>query len=105
MASIEDHILKSNDAVRMVGPVVTCGEFADAVLDAMREDNPDKSIVVEQNAAYMRIKVENECILRIATLERALGRPVRRGDLEMNMPSFAGFIETMPDYVRFYSIR
>lgn len=91
------------DKPRLVGPVVTCGEFADAVLESMQEDNPDKTFIVEQNAAYMRIKVEGECILRLATLERALGRPVRRGDLEMNMPSFAGFIETLPDHVRFFS--
>jgi toluene monooxygenase system protein D len=95
----------SNETARLVGPVVTCGEFADAVLESMREDNPGKSIIVEENAAYMRIKVEDECILRISTLARALGRPVRRGDLEMNMPSFAGFIETLPDHVRFFSNR
>src|SRR5271154_4999411 len=95
--------MQSDDKPRMVGPVVTCGEFADAVLESMQEDNPGKTFIVEQNAAYMRIKVEDECVLRIATLERTLGRPVRRGDLEMNMPSFAGFIQTMPDYVRFYS--
>ena len=97
--------MTSTDGNRLVGPVVTAGEFADAVLESMQEDNPDKEIIVERNAAYMRIKVDGECILRIATLERALGRPVRRGDLEMNMPSFAGFIQTLPDHVRFYSNR
>ena len=95
--------MTSNNEKRLVGPVVTAGEFADAVLESMREDNPEKSIIVEQNAAYMRIKVEGECILRMSTLQRVLGRPVRRGDLEMNMPSFAGFIQTLPDHIRFYS--
>lgn len=95
--------MTSNTAKRLVGPVVTAGEFADAVLESMREDNPDKEFIVEQNAAYMRIKVEGECILRMATLERSLGRQVRTGDLEMNMPSFAGFIQMAPDHVRFFS--
>lgn len=95
--------MASIDKERLVGPVVTAGEFADAVLESMREDNPEKQVFVEQNAAYMRIRVEGECILRMSTLERALGRPVRRGDLEMNMPSFAGFIQTLPNQVRFYS--
>jgi toluene monooxygenase system protein D len=95
--------MTSDEKPRLVGPVITCGEFADAVLESMQEDNPDKIVIVEQNTAYMRIKVEGECILRMATLARALGRPVRRGDLEMNMPSFAGFIQTLPDHVRFFS--
>jgi toluene monooxygenase system protein D len=95
--------MSSDEKPRMVGPVVTCGEFADAVLESIQEDNPGKTCIVEQNAAYMRIKVEGECVLRMATLERALGRPVSRGDLEMNMPSFSGFIQTAPDHVRFFS--
>ena len=36
------------------------------------------------------------------TLERTLGRPFRMAELEVNLGSFAGRIETNNDYVRFY---
>ena len=50
----------------------------------------------------MRIDTEGELILRRETLERALGRPFRMSELEVNLGSFAGRIETTDDYVRFY---
>jgi len=93
--------MSSNNGKRLVGPVVTAGQFADAILEAVQEDNPDKEVIVERHSAYVRIKVEDECIIRMATLEQTLGRPVRPGDIEMNMPSFAGFIRTEHDQIRF----
>ena len=50
----------------------------------------------------MRIDCEGELILRRATLEQALGRPFKMSELEVNLGSFAGRIETADDYVRFY---
>ncbi len=50
----------------------------------------------------MRIDTDGELILRRATLEDALGRPFRMSELEVNLSSFAGRIETTDDYVRFY---
>lgn len=91
------------NGTRFVGPVVTAGQFADAVVEAVREDNPEREIVIEEHSAYVRIKVAGECVIRMETLERALGRPVRTGDIEMNMPSFAGFIRTSQDQIRFVS--
>ena len=41
-------------------------------------------------------------ILRRATLEETLGRPFKMSELEVNLGSFAGRIETTADYVRFY---
>lgn len=45
---------------------------------------------------------EGELILRRETLERTLGRPFEMAELEVNLGSFAGRIETTSDYVRFY---
>ena len=45
---------------------------------------------------------KGELILRRATLEQALGRPFKMSELEVNLGSFAGRIETADDYVRFY---
>ena len=39
---------------------------------------------------------------RRATIERALGRPFRMSELEVELGSFAGRIETRDDQVRFY---
>ena len=86
-----------------VGPVVTAGEMADAIMEGMREDNPDREIIVQEHASYVRIWAKDECVIRIETISRMLGRTVSIGDIEMNMPSFAGFIETSQDRIRFYA--
>jgi toluene monooxygenase system protein D len=73
-----------------------------AVIEAAEEDNPDKTIRVDDKLAYVRIDCEGELILRRETLERALGRPFRMSELEVELGSFAGRIETTEDHVRFY---
>lgn len=85
-----------------VGPVLRAGEVADAVVQAIQEDNPDKEFVIEDRIAYVRIETEDECVIRQDTLSRALGRPIQMSELEVNLTSFAGRIETSDDQVRFY---
>ncbi len=78
------------------------GELADAVVEAAREDNPGKEIRVDDKRAYLRIDTDGELILRRETIERALGRPFKMPDLEVELSSFAGRIETLPNQIRFY---
>ena len=85
-----------------VGPVLRASPITSGVIEAAEEDNPGKTIRVEDKVAYVRIDTEGELILRRETLERALGRPFRMSELEVNLGSFAGRIETNDDYVRFY---
>jgi toluene monooxygenase system protein D len=85
-----------------VGPVMRAGELAMAVVEAAREDNPGREIRVDDKRAYLRIDTDDELILRRETIERALGRPFKMNDLEVDLSSFAGRIETLPDQVRFY---
>ena len=85
-----------------VGPVLRCSEITEAVIDAAREDNPGKDIRVDDKLAYVRIDTDGELILRRATLEQTLGRPFKMSELEVNLSSFAGRIETTEDQVRFY---
>jgi toluene monooxygenase system protein D len=85
-----------------VGPVLRASSITAGVIEAAREDNPDKEIRIDDKLAYVRIDTEGELILRRATLEAALGRPFRISELEINLSSFAGRIETTDDYVRFY---
>lgn len=85
-----------------VGPVLSAGEMTAGVIEAAEEDNPDKVIRVEDKIAYVRIDTDGELILRRETLERTLGRPFKMSELELQLGSFAGRIETTADYVRFY---
>lgn len=85
-----------------VGPVLRAGEVADAVVEALEEDNPGKTFVVENRVTYVRAETEGECIVRAATVSRLLGRPFRISELEVNLTSFAGRIETRDDSMRFY---
>ena len=85
-----------------VGPVLRAGEVADAVVEAIQEDNPDKEFVIEDRVAYIRIETEGECVIRQETLSNALGRPITMPEVEVNLTSFAGRIETTDTEMRFY---
>ena len=93
-----DDVLKNNQ----VGPVMRSGEVADAVIDAAEMDNPGKEIKVEDMHAYLRISTEKEMILTRGSIEECLGRPFRMQELEINLCSFAGKIESGTEQFRFY---
>lgn len=85
-----------------VGPVMRAGELAEAVAEAAREDNPGKTIRVDDKRAYLRIDTDDEMIIRRTTIEQMLGRSFSMPELEVSLCSFAGRIQTNPDFVRFY---
>jgi toluene monooxygenase system protein D len=85
-----------------VGPVVRAGDIAQAVIDAVKIDNPDREVLVDDRAAYVRVHCPWECVIREETMTETLGRPFRMRELEVNLASFAGQIEFGTDYVRFY---
>jgi toluene monooxygenase system protein D len=85
-----------------VGPVIRACEISKAVIEAAKEDNPDREIVVDDHTAYVRISTDSELVIRRATLEEALGRPFQMAELELNLATFAGRIETTQEQVRFY---
>lgn len=85
-----------------VGPILRQGELAKAVADAAELDNPGKTISIDDKVAYVRVQAEDEMVIRRATVEEMLGRPFLMRDLEVDLSSFAGRIETNPEYVRFY---
>ncbi|SBP89743.1 MmoB/DmpM family protein [Thiomonas delicata] len=55
--------------------------------------------------AYIRVQTDGEMTIRRSTIEEMLGRPFKMNDLEINLASFAGRIETDPEYVRFYFVK
>jgi hypothetical protein len=81
-----------------VGPVLEHDEVAEAIIAAIREANPD--VTVMDRAGYFRVLVPGRCVVRRAVIERVLGRAFRLpADLEMVMPSFKGAIEITEDEV------
>ena len=86
----------------MVGPVLRAGEVADAMVEALEEDNPGKEFTVEDRVAYVRAETDGECVVRAETVSRVLGRPFRMAELEVNLSSFSGRIETTDNTMRFY---
>lgn len=90
---------------RLVGPVLRTGEFAEAVIEAIHEDNPGKDVVVDEHASYVRIHTEGECMIRRATMESILGRSFDMQEMELNMSAFSGQIDTADDYVRFFLMK
>ena len=94
---------KSDKAERYVGPVMKASEMGEAVIDAIREDNENRDIKIEEHESYYRIKVLGECVVRFDTVSAMLGRDVVMSDIEQNMPAFEGFIRTDSEKVRFLS--
>jgi len=95
---------QADDALRnnRVGPVMRSGEIADAVIEAAEMDNPDKEITVDDMNAYQRISADSELILTRESMELCLGRSFRMAELEINLSSFAGKIESGTERFRFY---
>ncbi|MGH8595847.1 MAG: MmoB/DmpM family protein [Gammaproteobacteria bacterium] len=85
-----------------VGPVLKTGEIADAVIEAVRHDNPGKRFEVEDNFAYVRVQTDNECIIQRQTMEDILGRPFNMQELGVVLASFAGQVESATTHFRFY---
>ena len=72
-----------------VGPVLTSGLVAQAIITAIQRLNPDAE--VRDRGAYLRVLVPDRCVVTRAAIEAELGRPFRLpGDLEATMPSFKG---------------
>lgn len=92
----------SPDSRNIVGPVLRSGELAEAVAEAAREDNPGRIVEVEDHSAYVRVKVEHECVLKRQTIERHLGRPFQMAEFQADLASIAGQLEVCDSHVRFY---
>jgi hypothetical protein len=85
-----------------VGPVMRSGDLAEAVIDAVAEDNPGRDVYVTDRGDYIHIHTLNDCRLTRASLERSLGRSYDLAMLEIEMPSFAGRMQTSDREYRWY---
>jgi toluene monooxygenase system protein D len=79
-----------------VGPVLQLTPFAEAVVEAIRDENDD--VVVLNEVAYLRVLVPGVCRLSRSALQAVTGQDVRfPGDLELIMSSFTGTIRLTDD--------
>jgi toluene monooxygenase system protein D len=80
--------------VDLVGPVIRTGVLAEAVIDAVAEDNPGRDVIVMDRDDYVRIHTEHECRLTLSSLEKHYGQAYPLSALEIDMPSFKGRLRT-----------
>src|SRR6266542_3489031 len=71
---IDMAVLEIDDAETLgrdlVGPVVRSGALAEAIIDAVAEDNPGRDVLVVDRDDYVRIHTARECRLTRASLEK-----------------------------------
>jgi hypothetical protein len=102
MAVLEIDDIESIDQ-NLVGPVVRAGSLAEAIIDAVADDNPGRDVVVLDRDDYVRVHTAQTCRLTRASLERHMGQPIQLAALEIDMPAFKGRLRTRTDeYVWFY---
>jgi toluene monooxygenase system protein D len=84
-----------------VGPVLSKGRRAEAVIAAIRELNEHAEII--DRGAYLRVQVPSRCTVTRQAIEKHAGEPfVFPSDLEMIMPSFAGRLSLTEDVAEWY---
>ena len=87
---------------RMAGPVLRGSEVSVAVVEAIRADNHDKDVLVDDHGAYLRVEAEDGLVVTRDSVEAALGRSFNMQEIELHLASFSGKIEMTEDYVRWF---
>jgi toluene monooxygenase system protein D len=72
------------------------------VIDAIRDDNPDREIEVIDRGAYVRIQADDYLLVTEESLQRHLGTDFRIRSLEAMLTAFAGRIETRSDRIEWH---
>lgn len=79
-----------------VGPVLLSGRVAEAIVGAIREQNPGARVA--SRGSYLRVSVPLRCEVARRAIESRLGEPFRfPQDLERVMPSFRGRLTLSDD--------
>jgi toluene monooxygenase system protein D len=83
----------------MVGPVLRMSDDVEAIIAALREDNPGKDVEVIDRGAYVRVQAPDRLRLTRPTVERHVGREFEMRQLEPMLSAFSGRILTTSDEV------
>lgn len=86
----------------LAGPLLRSGEVADALIDALREDNADKELKIADHGGYIRVEGPGGLVLNRSTAEQMLGRSFSMQELEIYMTGFSGKIYTTTESVRWF---
>jgi len=79
---------------RGVGPILRMSDDIDGIIQAIRDDNPDKEIRVTDRHAYVRIEGDPPLLLTRASIENELGRDFPLREIELLMSSFNGVMDS-----------
>jgi MmoB/DmpM family. len=85
--------------LKLVGPIIrgVDDDIISAVIGAAEQDNPDREIMVEDRAGYVRVQADRAMVLTQGSMAEMLGRPFRLSELEPSLVSFSGRLTTMDD--------
>jgi toluene monooxygenase system protein D len=87
-----------------VGPILRMSEDIDAVVVAIREDNPDTDVEVVDRGAYVRVHATGKLVVTEATLRKHLAPDFEIRSLQGMLSSFAGRIHTFSDRVEWETV-
>lgn len=85
-----------------VGPILRMSDEVEPVIEAIREDNPDREIEVIDRGAYVRIQADGYLLVTEESLQRQLGTGFRIRSLEAMLTAFAGRIDTKSDRIEWH---
>lgn len=80
-----------------VGPVLRMCDEVEAVVEAIRDDNPEQPVEVIDRGSYVRVQTSDRMVVTEASLQRHLGTEFRLRSLEGMLSSFVGRITTSSD--------
>jgi toluene monooxygenase system protein D len=85
-----------------VGPILRMCDEVDPVVEAIREDNPDRDVEIIDRGAYVRVQSDGYMRVTEETLRRHLGDDFQIRSLEAMMTAFAGRIQTASDQIEWH---
>lgn len=85
-----------------VGPILRMSDEVEPVIEAIRDDNPDREIEVIDRGAYVRIQADGYLLVTEESLQRHLGPEFRIRSLEAMLSAFAGRIQTSSDRIEWH---
>lgn len=85
-----------------VGPVFRGSEISNALVEAIEIDNEGRNVEIQDRGGYIRVLVDEYCVLTKKTVEEVLGREFKMpGEVEVQLASFTGRINPGSQRVEF----
>ncbi|ORW70075.1 monooxygenase [Mycobacterium saskatchewanense] len=96
---MEKPVTSSTDERKLVGPIVRGfdPDIVSALTEAIRADNPDSDILVEDHSGYVRIHAPSFLKVTRISLELAAGQQLPLSSLEPAIAGFAGRMRYVGD--------